>query len=45
MLQHDGARYRRVRQVTIGFAAVSRLLRGRVDAVPAFWRCAGARWT
>ena len=41
ILQHDGARYDRVRQVTIGFAAVSRLLSGRVDAVPAFWNAEG----
>jgi putative hydroxymethylpyrimidine transport system substrate-binding protein len=41
ILQHDGARYDRVKQVTIGFAAVSRLLSGRVDAVPAFWNAEG----
>jgi putative hydroxymethylpyrimidine transport system substrate-binding protein len=41
ILQHDGAHYDRVRQVTIGFAAVSRLLSGRVDAVPAFWNAEG----
>ena len=41
ILEHDGARYDRVRQVTIGFAAVSRLLSGRVDAVPAFWNAEG----
>jgi putative hydroxymethylpyrimidine transport system substrate-binding protein len=41
ILQHDGARYTRVRQVTIGFAAVSRLLSRRVDAVPAFWNAEG----
>jgi putative hydroxymethylpyrimidine transport system substrate-binding protein len=41
ILEHDGARYGRVRQVTIGFAAVSRLLSGRVDAVPAFWNAEG----
>ena len=41
ILEHDGARYRRVRQVTIGFAAVSRLLSRRVDAVPAFWNAEG----
>jgi len=41
ILEHDGARYRRVRPVTIGFAAVSRLLSRRVDAVPAFWNAEG----
>src|SRR5215216_3297755 len=41
ILEHDGARYQRVRQVTIGFAAVSRLLSRRVDAVPAFWNAEG----
>ena len=41
ILEHDGADYARVKQVTIGFAAVSRLLTGRVDAVPAFWNAEG----
>jgi len=41
ILEHDGADYDRVRQVTIGFAAVSRLLTRRVDAVPAFWNAEG----
>jgi len=41
ILEHDGADYGRVRQVTIGFSAVSRLLTGRVDAVPAFWNAEG----
>ena len=41
ILEHDGADYARVRQVTIGFSAVSRLLSGRVDAVPAFWNAEG----
>jgi putative hydroxymethylpyrimidine transport system substrate-binding protein len=41
ILEHDGADYDRVRQVTIGFNAVSRLLTGRVDAVPAFWNAEG----
>ena len=41
ILEHDGADYARVRQVTIGFSAVSRLLTGRVDAVPAFWNAEG----
>jgi NitT/TauT family transport system substrate-binding protein/putative hydroxymethylpyrimidine transport system substrate-binding protein len=41
ILRHDGADYDRVRQVTIGFNAVSRLLSRRVDAVPAFWNAEG----
>ena len=41
ILEHDGADYARVKQVTIGFAAVSRLLTRRVDAVPAFWNAEG----
>jgi putative hydroxymethylpyrimidine transport system substrate-binding protein len=41
ILEHDGAAYGRVRQVTIGFSAVSRLLTRRVDAVPAFWNAEG----
>ena len=41
IVEHDGGRYDRVKQVTIGFAAVSRLLSGRVDAVPAFWNAEG----
>ena len=41
ILAHDGARYDRVRQVTIGFAAVGQLLSRRVDAVPAFWNAEG----
>jgi putative hydroxymethylpyrimidine transport system substrate-binding protein len=41
ILEHDGADYGQVRQVTIGFSAVSRLLSRRVDAVPAFWNAEG----
>jgi putative hydroxymethylpyrimidine transport system substrate-binding protein len=41
ILEHDGADYDRVKQVTIGFAAVGRLLSRRVDAVPAFWNAEG----
>ena len=41
IVEHDGGRYDRVRQVTIGFAAVNRLLTRRVDAVPAFWNAEG----
>jgi NitT/TauT family transport system substrate-binding protein/putative hydroxymethylpyrimidine transport system substrate-binding protein len=41
MLEHDGADYRSVRQVTIGFNAVGALLARRVAAVPAFWNAEG----
>jgi putative hydroxymethylpyrimidine transport system substrate-binding protein len=41
IVEHDGGSYERIHQVTIGFAAVSRLLTGRVDAVPAFWNAEG----
>src|SRR4051794_34005927 len=38
---HDGGDVSKVKQVTIGFNAVSRLLTKRVDAVPAFWNAEG----
>ena len=41
ILEHDGADYDKVKQVTIGFSAVARLLSRRVDAVPAFWNAEG----
>jgi putative hydroxymethylpyrimidine transport system substrate-binding protein len=41
IVEHDGGDYQRIRQVTIGFSAVSRLLSRRVDAVPAFWNAEG----
>ena len=41
MLEHDGADYRSVRQVTIGFNAVGSLLARKVAAVPAFWNAEG----
>jgi putative hydroxymethylpyrimidine transport system substrate-binding protein len=41
IVEHDGGDYERIRQVTIGFSAVSRLLSRRVDAVPAFWNAEG----
>jgi putative hydroxymethylpyrimidine transport system substrate-binding protein len=37
----DGGDFAKVKQVTIGFNAVSRLLTKRVDAVPAFWNAEG----
>jgi putative hydroxymethylpyrimidine transport system substrate-binding protein len=41
IVEHDGGDYDKVKQVTIGFAAVGRLLSRRVDAVPAFWNAEG----
>jgi NitT/TauT family transport system substrate-binding protein/putative hydroxymethylpyrimidine transport system substrate-binding protein len=41
IVTHDGGDYDAVKQVTIGFNAVSRLLTKRVDAVPAFWNAEG----
>jgi NitT/TauT family transport system substrate-binding protein/putative hydroxymethylpyrimidine transport system substrate-binding protein len=41
IVRHDGGDYASIRQVTIGFNAVSALLTHRVDAVPAFWNAEG----
>jgi hypothetical protein len=41
VMAHDGGDARKVREVTIGFAAVSALLTRRVAAVPAFWNAEG----
>ena len=41
IVEHDGGDYARIRQATIGFQAVSALLTGKVDAVPAFWNAEG----
>ena len=41
IVEDDGGDFGRVRQVTIGFQAVSSLLSRRVDAVPAFWNAEG----
>jgi putative hydroxymethylpyrimidine transport system substrate-binding protein len=41
VVDHDGGDASRVKEVTIGFDAVSRLLTKRVDAVPAFWNAEG----
>lgn len=41
VMQADGGDVRTVRQITIGFSAVQRLLTGRVAAVPAFWNVEG----
>jgi NitT/TauT family transport system substrate-binding protein/putative hydroxymethylpyrimidine transport system substrate-binding protein len=41
IVEHDGGDVSKVKEVTIGFSAVSRLLTKRVDAVPAFWNAEG----
>jgi NitT/TauT family transport system substrate-binding protein/putative hydroxymethylpyrimidine transport system substrate-binding protein len=41
IVEGDGGDYSKIKQVTIGFSAVSRLLTRRVDAVPAFWNAEG----
>src|SRR3954468_21186232 len=41
IVQGNGGDYARVKQVTIGFQAVSSILSRRVDAVPAFWNAEG----
>jgi NitT/TauT family transport system substrate-binding protein/putative hydroxymethylpyrimidine transport system substrate-binding protein len=41
IMRADGGDASTVRQVTIGFSAVQRLLTRRVDAVPAFWNAEG----
>ncbi len=41
IVEADGGRYAKIRQVTIGFTAVSALLSGKVDAVPVFWNAEG----
>jgi NitT/TauT family transport system substrate-binding protein/putative hydroxymethylpyrimidine transport system substrate-binding protein len=41
IVRHDGGDPAKVRQVTIGFSAVTRILSGRVDAAPVFWNAEG----
>lgn len=41
IVEADGGDYESIKQVTIGFAAVSALLSRKVDAVPAFWSVEG----
>jgi putative hydroxymethylpyrimidine transport system substrate-binding protein len=41
IVDDDGGDFSKIKQVTIGFNAVSRLLTKRVDAVPAFWNAEG----
>jgi NitT/TauT family transport system substrate-binding protein/putative hydroxymethylpyrimidine transport system substrate-binding protein len=41
LVGHDGGDVAKVKEVTIGFNAVSRLLTKRVDAVPVFWNAEG----
>src|SRR4051812_45934992 len=41
IVRHDGGDPSQVKQVTIGFSAVTRILSGRVDAAPVFWNAEG----
>jgi NitT/TauT family transport system substrate-binding protein/putative hydroxymethylpyrimidine transport system substrate-binding protein len=41
IIGHDGGSLSRVKQVTIGFNAVSGILAGKVDAAPVFWNAEG----
>jgi putative hydroxymethylpyrimidine transport system substrate-binding protein len=41
VVEGDGGDYGKIRQVTIGFAAVASLIARRIDAVPAFWNAEG----
>lgn len=41
VVQGDGGDYDKIRQVTIGFAAVPSLIQKRIDGVPAFWNAEG----
>jgi putative hydroxymethylpyrimidine transport system substrate-binding protein len=41
VMEGDGGRLDRVKQVTIGFAAVPNLVQRKIDGVPAFWNAEG----
>lgn len=41
VVEGDGGDYDKIRQLTIGFAAVPSLIEKRIDAVPAFWNAEG----
>jgi putative hydroxymethylpyrimidine transport system substrate-binding protein len=41
VVEGDGGDYEKIRQVTIGFAAVPNLIQKNIDAVPAFWNAEG----
>jgi putative hydroxymethylpyrimidine transport system substrate-binding protein len=41
VVEGDGGDYDKIRQVTIGFAAVPNLIQKNIDAVPAFWNAEG----
>jgi putative hydroxymethylpyrimidine transport system substrate-binding protein len=41
IVRHDGGDPSKIKQVTIGFSAVTRILSGRVDAAPVFWNAEG----
>jgi putative hydroxymethylpyrimidine transport system substrate-binding protein len=44
VVEGDGKDYEKVRQVTIGFAAVPNLIQKKIDAVPAFWNAEARIW-
>jgi putative hydroxymethylpyrimidine transport system substrate-binding protein len=41
VVENDGGDYSKVKQTTIGFAAVPNLIEKKIDAVPAFWNAEG----
>jgi putative hydroxymethylpyrimidine transport system substrate-binding protein len=41
VVEGDGGDYSKIRQITIGFAAVPSLIERKIDAVPAFWNAEG----
>src|SRR4051812_345479 len=41
IVRDDGGDPSRIKQVTIGFSAVTRIVSGRVDAAPVFWNAEG----
>jgi NitT/TauT family transport system substrate-binding protein/putative hydroxymethylpyrimidine transport system substrate-binding protein len=41
IVEHDGGDVSKVKEVTIGFSAVTRILSGRVEAAPVFWNAEG----
>jgi NitT/TauT family transport system substrate-binding protein/putative hydroxymethylpyrimidine transport system substrate-binding protein len=41
IIEHDGGDFSKVKQVTIGFNAVSAILAGKVDGAPVFWNAEG----
>lgn len=41
VVEGDGGDYDKIKQLTIGFAAVPNLIQKKIDAVPAFWNAEG----